>query len=84
MFEKPENWTTSKEWAATFVLPSFTFICRVSSIMIAPAVGKIYNDLSTTFEVEAQITLYLRPSIRYRSMPSWPCLRSLWLIYGLK
>ncbi|KAF2228986.1 putative MFS multidrug transporter [Viridothelium virens] len=53
----PKNWSSSRKWAATFVVSSFTFISPVSSSMVAPALQKVAADLKITQEVESQLVL---------------------------
>lgn len=55
--DNPKNWTFRKKWAATLIVSSFTFISPVSSSMVAPALGKIGQDLGITQEVELSLTL---------------------------
>jgi multidrug resistance protein len=55
--DNPKNWAFRKRWAATLIVSSFTFISPVSSSMVAPALGKIGQDLGITQEVELSLTL---------------------------
>ncbi|KAN0096123.1 MFS multidrug transporter-like protein [Hyaloscypha variabilis] len=53
----PKNWSTSRKWAATLVVSSFTFISPVSSSMVAPALTAIAREFHITNEVEQSLTL---------------------------
>ncbi|KAJ9611316.1 hypothetical protein H2200_004500 [Cladophialophora chaetospira] len=55
--DNPKNWAFRKKWAATLIVSSFTFISPVSSSMVAPALGKIGEDLGISQRVELSLTL---------------------------
>lgn len=46
--DNPKNWTKKRKWMATITVSLFTFISPVSSTMVAPALGKVAEDLGTT------------------------------------
>jgi MFS family permease len=54
--DNPKNWTFRRKWAATFFVPSFTFISLVSSSMVAPALASI-AEFNITNDVEIAPTL---------------------------
>ncbi|KAI3329431.1 MFS general substrate transporter [Xylariaceae sp. AK1471] len=55
--KNPKNWKYSKKWAAVFTVSLFTFISPVSSSLVAPALGKISDELNITQDFEKNLTL---------------------------
>ncbi|RMJ24996.1 MFS multidrug transporter [Aspergillus sp. HF37] len=55
--ENPQNWPLGKKWAATMVVSGFTFMSRVSSSMVAPAVSKLGEELDMSTKIEVQLAL---------------------------
>lgn len=46
--QNPKNWKYSKKWAAVFTVSLFTLISPISSSLVAPALGKIADELDIT------------------------------------
>jgi hypothetical protein len=55
--KNPRNWSFRRKWAAVFVVSSFTFICPVSSSMVAPALPQLSKDIGISSEFESQMVL---------------------------
>lgn len=55
--ENPKNWTTKERMVVTIVMSTFTFISPVSSSMVAPALGKLGQDLGMHKEMEVEMAL---------------------------
>ncbi|KAI1431139.1 major facilitator superfamily domain-containing protein [Xylaria sp. CBS 124048] len=55
--QNPKNWKFTKKWAAVFTVSLFTLISPVSSSLVAPALGKISEDLGITQDFERNLTL---------------------------
>jgi hypothetical protein len=59
----PKNWKFSKKWAAVFTVSLFTFISPVSSSLVAPALGKIADELDIPEACKSNLA---PPSVHYR------------------
>ncbi|KAI1112447.1 major facilitator superfamily domain-containing protein [Nemania sp. NC0429] len=55
--QNPKNWNYSKKWAAVFTVSLFTLISPISSSLVAPALGKIADELDITRDFEKNLTL---------------------------
>lgn len=55
--QNPKNWKFSKKWAAVFTVSLFTLISPISSSLVAPALGKIADELDITQDFEKNLTL---------------------------
>lgn len=55
--QNPKNWKYSKKWAAVFTVSLFTLISPISSSLVAPALGKIADELDITRDFEKNLTL---------------------------
>ncbi|KAF9246143.1 MFS polyamine transporter [Melanogaster broomeanus] len=49
--QNPNNWSSTRKWAATAIVSLFTFISPVSSSMIVPAMGQVAAEFGITNSV---------------------------------
>ncbi|KAF4200325.1 hypothetical protein CNMCM8927_003503 [Aspergillus lentulus] len=57
----PKNWPTKRKWIITVIVSLFAFLSPVSSSMVAPALGKLRDDLEipTKIEVEMAMSIFI-------------------------
>lgn len=58
--QNPKNWKFSKKWAAVFTVSLFTLISPISSSLVAPALGKIADELDITQDCKSMSHKTLR------------------------
>lgn len=55
--QNPKNWSSSKKWAATLAVSSFTFMSPLSSTLVAPAIATISREFGVTDDIVSQLML---------------------------
>ncbi|KAJ9658301.1 hypothetical protein H2201_007860 [Coniosporium apollinis] len=53
----PKNWSRQRKWVVTIIVSAFAFISPLSSSMIAPALGRLGNELHIPSGVQLQMIL---------------------------